>query len=70
MIEIEFDTGDGAQWQYRMQAPAEQQLREFSEGRWTEILMVEAEPEIRRHRPVSFTIRRIPVASDRDEPSR
>lgn len=60
MIEVIFSTGDGVFYHYTMQRPAEQQLREFSEGKWSEILMMEAAPEVRRGMPVSFTIKRVP----------
>lgn len=60
MIEIIFSTGDGSFYHYTMQSPAEKQIREFGEGKWSEIVMLEASPEIRRGRPVSFTIKRVP----------
>lgn len=58
MIEVTIDDGTGALWQYTMTPGAEQLLAEFGACRWSEIVLVEAPPEIRRMRPMKLTIRR------------
>ena len=57
-IKVVIDDGTGVQYHYTMQAPAEQMLAEFGEGKWPEIVMVEDAPEIRRNLPMRLTIRR------------
>ena len=58
MIRVIIDDGTGVQYHYEMQPSAEQQLAEFSAGKWSEISMLEAAPEIRRNFPMRLTIRR------------
>jgi hypothetical protein len=59
VIQVIIDDGTGVQYHYTMQASAEQQIREFGEGQWSEIMMVEEAPEIRRNYPMRLTIKRV-----------